>query len=122
MVDFKPLDPECPIEQQLGVDAGPVVLVNVFTVDPVDEDALVEAWRNDALWMKKQPGYINTQLHKAIGESCMYMNYAVWGSVEEFRTAFSHPEFQEQLSHYPSSAVSAPHLFEKVAVPNCCTA
>ena len=122
MVNFKPLDPECPIELQLGSDTGPVVLVNVFTVDPADQDALIEAWRNDALWMKKQPGYINTQLHKAIGESCMYMNYAVWDSVEDFRAAFSNPEFQEQLNHYPSSAVSAPHLFEKVAVPNCCTA
>jgi heme-degrading monooxygenase HmoA len=121
MVDFKPLDPEFPIEQQLGVKTGPVVLVNVFTVDEADQEALIEAWRNDALWMKKQPGYINTQLHKAVGGSCMYMNYAVWDSVEDFRAAFSHPEFQEQLSHYPSSAVSAPHLFEKVAVPNCCT-
>lgn len=122
MIDFKPLDPLFPIEQQLGVKTGPVVLVNVFTVDEADQEALIEAWRNDALWMKKQPGYINTQLHKAVGASCMYMNYAVWDTVEDFRAAFVHPEFQEQLSHYPSSAVSAPHLFEKIAVPNCCTA
>lgn len=52
MVDFKPLDPEFPIEQQLGVKTGPVVLVNVFTVDEADQEALIEAWRNDALWMK----------------------------------------------------------------------
>lgn len=122
MVKFEPLDPGFPIEQQLGAEAGPVVLVNVFTVDPADQDALLEAWRNDALWMKKQPGYISTQLHKAVGDSSMYLNYAVWDSVEDFRTAFSNPEFQKALSHYPSSAVSAPHLFEKTAVPNCCTA
>lgn len=53
MVNFKPLDPDFPIQQQLGVEAGPVVLLNVFTVDPVDQEALVAAWRNDALWMKK---------------------------------------------------------------------
>jgi hypothetical protein len=29
MVDVKPLDPEFPIQQQLGVDTGPVVLVNL---------------------------------------------------------------------------------------------
>ena len=78
MIDFKPLDPEFPIDRQMGVDAGPVVLVNVFTVDAADQDALVEAWKADALWMKRQPGYISTQLHKAIGESSMYLNYAVW--------------------------------------------
>lgn len=122
MVNVKPLDPNFPIQQQMGTDAGPVVLVNVFTVDPGDQDELIEAWRNDALWMKKQPGYISTQLHKAIGESSMYLNYAIWDSVADFRTAFSNPEFQNALSHYPSSAVTAPHLFEKIAVPNCCTA
>ena len=121
MVSFKPLDPEFPIERQLGIDAGPVILVNLFTVDPVDQDALVEAWKSDAQWMKKQPGYISTQLHKAIGDGSMYLNYAVWDSVADFRAAFSNPEFQQQLGHYPSSAVTAPHLFEKIAVPNCCT-
>lgn len=122
MVDFKPLDPEFPIEQQLGIDAGPVVLVNIFTVDPADQQDLVQAWRDDALWMKKQPGYISTQLHKAVGDGSMYMNYAVWDSVADFRAAFSNPNFQQHLNHYPSSAATAPHLFEKIAVPNCCTA
>ncbi len=122
MVNFKPLDPDCPIDQQLGVDAAPVVLVNLFTVDVDDQDALIAAWKNDALWMKKQPGYISTQLHKAVGESCMYLNYAIWDSVADFRAAFTNPEFQNALSHYPSSAVTAPYLFEKVAVQNCCTA
>ena len=122
MVNVKPLDPTFPIQQQLGVEAGPVVLVNVFTVDPSDQEAMVEAWRKDALWMKKQPGYISTQLHKAVGESSMYSNYAIWDSVADFRAAFSDPEFQSALSHYPSSAAAAPHLFEKIAVPNCCTA
>lgn len=121
-MDIKALDPEYPIQQQLGIEAGPIVLVNIFTVDPADQDALIEAWRNDALWMKKQPGYISTQLHKAIGESSMYLNYAVWDFVADFRTAFAHPEFKNALGHYPSSAVAAPHLFEKIAVPNCCTA
>ncbi|MEM8812480.1 MAG: antibiotic biosynthesis monooxygenase family protein [Pseudomonadota bacterium] len=122
MVAFKPLDPKVSIQQQLGVDAGPVVLINVFTVDASEQKALIEAWRSDALWMQKQPGYISTQLHKAVGESSMYLNYAIWESVSDFRAAFSNPEFQNALGHYPESAVAAPHLFEKIAVPNCCKA
>ena len=122
MVNMKPLDPNFPIQQQMSIDAGPVVLINIFTVDPRDQDALVQAWRSDALWMKQQPGYISTQLHKAIGSSNMYLNYAIWDSVADFRAAFSNPEFQQELSHYPSSAVTAPHLFKKIAVQNCCTA
>ena len=122
MVSFKPLDPNFPIQQQLGLEAGPIVLVNVFSVDASEQDALVEAWRNDALWMKRQPGYISTQLHKAVGDSNLFFNYAIWDSIADFRTAFSHPDFQNALSHYPSTAESAPHLFEKIAVANCCTA
>ena len=122
MVSFKSLDPEFPIEQQMSIDAGPVVLINLFTVDSKEQDALIEAWKADALYMKSQPGYISTQLHKAVGGSCMFLNYAVWDSVSDFRSAFSKPEFQNALNHYPSSAVTAPHLFEKIAVPNCCTA
>lgn len=60
MVDVQPLDPKVPIEAQLGADAAPVVLVNLFTVDPADVDALLAAWEHDANWMKRQPGYIST--------------------------------------------------------------
>jgi len=34
MPQFKPMDPNFPIQQQIAVDAEPVVLVNVFTLDP----------------------------------------------------------------------------------------
>ena len=120
-MNFEALDPSFPLEKQFSTEAGPIVLVNIFTIDPNDQEALVEAWRNDALWLKQQKGYISTQLHKAVGESSMYLNYAVWDSVADFRSAFANPEFQKALSHYPSSTVAAPHLFEKIAVSNCRT-
>jgi heme-degrading monooxygenase HmoA len=122
MVNFEPLDPKVPIDAQLGADAAPVVLVNLFTVDPADADALLAAWERDANWMKRQPGYISTQLHRAIGGSSLFLNYAVWESVAHFQAAFTHPEFRSALGAYPSSAVARPHLFTKVAVPNLCTA
>jgi hypothetical protein len=67
--------------------------------------------------MKRQPGFIWIQRHRAIGESPTYLNYAVWESTADFRAEFTHPEFMAKLSVYPSSAVAAPHLFQKVAVP-----
>jgi hypothetical protein len=30
---LRPLDPAFPIERQFGIDTGPAVLVNVFTLD-----------------------------------------------------------------------------------------
>jgi heme-degrading monooxygenase HmoA len=119
---MRPLDPAFPIERQIAIDASPVVLVNVFTLDKADEQTFLKAWQDDALFMKRQPGLISTQLHRAIGESPTYLNSAIWESTADFRAAFTHPEFRAKLSTYPSSAVASPHLFQKVAVPGICTA
>lgn len=121
-MQLRELDATFPIGRQLGAEASPAVLVNVFEVDPSEADALVRAWETDARWMKRQPGYISAQLHRPVGESRLYMNYAVWESVAHFRAAFTNPEFQAALAHYPQSTVAAPHLFQKVAVSGICTA
>ena len=119
---LRPLDPAFPIDRQLAVDATPVVLVNLITLDKADEPRFLEAWQNDAAFMKRQPGFISTQLHRAIGDSSAYVNYAVWESTAHYRTAFTHPEFKASLAAYPSSVVAIPHLFQKVAVPGICVA
>lgn len=119
---LRPLDPSFPIERQLAIEAAPVVLVNIFTLDKADETTFLKVWQDDAAFMKQLPGFISTQLHRAIGDSPMYLNYAVWETTSAFQAAFAHPEFRSKLSAYPSSAVAAPHLFQKVAVPGICVA
>lgn len=122
MPQMRPLDPAFPIDRQIAVDASPVVLVNVFTLDQADEQVFLQAWQADAEVMKRQPGFISTQLHRAIGDSPAYFNYAVWESTADFRAAFANPEFRAKLSAYPASAIASPHLFQKVAVPGICVA
>ena len=120
MSPLRALDPTFPIERQVFLDASPVVLVNLFTLDKADEPAFLQAWQDDALFMKQQPGFISTQLHRAIGDSPTYLNYAVWETTAHFRAAFINPEFRAKLSGYPPSAVASPHLFQKIAVPGVC--
>jgi heme-degrading monooxygenase HmoA len=122
MTLLRPLDPAFPIERQIAIDASPVVLVNVFTLDKADEPTFLKTWQDDAEFMKRRPGFISTQLHRAVGENPTFLNYAVWESIAAFRVAFTHPEFVAKLSAYPSSAVASPHLFQKVAVPGICIA
>ena len=127
MMTFEPLDPRVPITKQLEItnqleeNVSPVVLINVFKVDSDDADELLKAWEHDANWMKMQPGYISTQLHRGIAGSSVFLNYAVWESVKHFQSAFTHPEFRSRLSAYPSSTIAQPHLFSRVAVSNLCT-
>jgi heme-degrading monooxygenase HmoA len=121
VMTFEEMDLHVPLRQQLGEPhVGPVVLVNTFTVAPEDCDALVRSWADDAAFMKRQPGFITTQLHRGIGGSRVFLNYAVWESIEAFKAAFAQPEFRERLAGYPPTAVASPHLFDKVAVPGIC--
>lgn len=122
MPQMRPMDPAFPIDRQIAIDASPVVLVNVFTLDLADEETFLKAWQDDAAFMKRQAGFISTQLHRAIGDSPTYLNYAVWDSTADFRAAFTHPEFRAKLSAYPASAVASPHLFQTVAVSGICVA
>ncbi|HEV7221912.1 MAG TPA: antibiotic biosynthesis monooxygenase family protein [Pirellulales bacterium] len=92
MIQLRPLDPNVPIFQQINSDLSPVVLVNIFQVTEGDIPALLTAWEKDANWMKQQPGFISTQMHRGIAGSTVFMNYAVWESVALFRAAFQHPE------------------------------
>jgi heme-degrading monooxygenase HmoA len=122
MPQMRALDPAFPIERQLSVEASPVVLVNVFALEQSDEARFLEAWRDDASFMRRQPGFISTQLHRAVGESPTFLNYAVWESTAAFRAAFTHPDFRARVAAYPSSTVVSPHLFQRVAVTGVCVA
>ncbi len=108
--------------QQLQQETGPVVLINTFNVAPADADRLLAVWAEDAAFMKRQPGFISTQLHRGIAGSTVLVNVAVWESAEALRAAFFSPEFQAHVGRYPDSTVTQPHLFEKVAVPGICVA
>jgi len=120
MLQFQPLDQNVSIFQQLDTEASPVILVNMFQVAEAEIPALLKAWENDANWLKRQPGYISTQLHQAIGGSTLLFNYAVWESVAHFSDAFNHPDFKSALEQYPSSTIASPHLFRRITVPNLC--
>ena len=122
MPTLTPLDDRFPIRQQLALDAGPVVLVNLIRLDASNESAFFETWTDDAAFMKRQPGFLWTQLHRALGPAPAFLNYAALESTAHFRNAFGHPDFLAKLGAYPSSITIAPHLFEKVAVPGICAA
>ena len=120
MPKFVEMDENTSFFAQMDRDLGTVILINEFTVAPEDTEGFLKAWTADALVMKQQPGFISTQLHRGIGGSRLFVNYAVWESVADFKRAFNNPEFQARMQDYPPSVVASPHLFQKVAVPRVC--
>ena len=121
-VKLAEMDDRVTFAEQLQQETGPVVLINTFNVAPEDADRLLTVWAEDAAFMKRQPGFILTQLHRGIAGSATFVNVAVWESAQALRAAFFSPEFQAHVGRYPEGTVTRPHLFEKVAVPGICVA
>lgn len=114
------MDEMITLSAQMEQNVSPVILINKFNVKSEDVDQLIKAWAADAAYFKQQPGFISAQLHRGIRGSCVFINYAVWESTQQFKEAFNRPEFKSKLGAYPDSTTTSPHLFKKVAVSGIC--
>ena len=74
------------IEEKIG---GSVILINKFNVEPNKIEQFLKDWGEDATNFKQQPILISTQLHKGIGKSSVFINYAVWESMEHYKNAIN---------------------------------
>jgi heme-degrading monooxygenase HmoA len=114
---LKETDEHTTYMKQLQENDGPVVLINQFTVAPDDAERFIDVWADDAAYMKRQRGFISTQLHRGTAGSGTFVNLAVWESAQALGEAFRSPEFQQRIARYPESTVASPHVFKRVAVP-----
>lgn len=121
MLKHVEMDPGLPLQKQVldAVDE-PVILINLFNVDPKDTQAFKAAWGRDAAFFRAQPGYISAQLHQGIAGSSMWLNYAVFESAAAFGATMKQPEFGPLRGIYPDSATAHPHLFRRVTIPGIC--
>ncbi|MFJ9889445.1 antibiotic biosynthesis monooxygenase family protein [Streptomyces sp. NPDC091287] len=122
MIRLGELDPATPFPAQLQStgDDGPVTLFNTITAPEGHVPEVIQAWTADAAFMKAAPGFVRAQLYQGTAGSNVLVNIAVWETVEQLREAFSSPEFQTNLAHYPDGTVATPHLFHKRAVAGIC--
>ena len=83
-----------------GIDQ-PTILLSII---PEEFDQFLKGWGAEAKRFKEQPGFISPQLHKGVGGSGTFVNYAVWESVAHFRKVVNVVmDPQDRLSAYPPS-------------------
>ena len=127
MAKFVEMDERIKFKEQTeekGIN-GQVILINKFNVNPNKVERFLEDWGKDAINFKQQPGFISAQLHKGIGNSSVFINYAVWEALEHYKKAINKLLFSSDpqspiLKYDDESLVISPHLFRKVAVPGIC--
>jgi quinol monooxygenase YgiN len=102
MAKIVEMDERITISAQWEENVGPVILINKFGVNPEDLDLFLKAWADEARNFKKQPGFISTQLHRRIGGSSVFANYAVWEFATHFKKAVNNVmNAKDRMSAYP---------------------
>ncbi|MCS6622337.1 antibiotic biosynthesis monooxygenase [Roseibacterium beibuensis] len=66
-----------------------VTLINVFEVPEGRLSETISAWEAARDYLEEQPGYVSTELHRALAEDARFalVNVAIWRSVDDFMAA-----------------------------------
>jgi quinol monooxygenase YgiN len=91
-----------------------VTLINVFTVEPENQqrlvDLLVEATEGI---MKDLPGFVSANIHRSL-DGVRVANYAQWRSRADFEAMLKNPEAQAHMKPIMDIAQFDAHLYEVV--------
>jgi heme-degrading monooxygenase HmoA len=89
-----------------------VTLINVFTVEPANQQKLVDMLvETTEKMMKHVPGFVSASIHKSL-DGVRVVNYAQWRSKQDFDAMRNSSAAQEHMK--PFFEISKPdfHLYE----------
>ena len=95
---------------------APVILINPFEVPKGKEDECLAFWEKAAAYLKQQPGFISTRLHRALSPEARFhfINIAEWQSAELFQAAVGSAGFQRLIEPYMTICPHYPGLYEVI--------
>ena len=91
-----------------------VILINPFEVPPgTDDEQFLRGWERAADYMRVQPGFVSTRLHRALTPDARFrfVNVAEWASPQDFHAAVGSDEFREIAK---GGGPASPALYEVV--------
>ena len=96
----------------IATDQDLITLVNVFTVEPERQAALVGllADATTAIF-HRFPGFVSANIHRSL-DGTKVVNYAQWRRVEDYEAMLADPVARQHMSEAAAAAVSfEPHLY-----------
>ncbi|WP_409182689.1 putative quinol monooxygenase [Amycolatopsis sp. VS8301801F10] len=95
----------------ISTDADVATLVNVFTVAPEKQQALVAVLTTATEEvMRHRPGFVSANIH-ASTDGTRVVNYAQWASADAFHAMLADPHCREHMSAATALAEDDPHLY-----------
>ena len=101
-------DTDPPIDAEID---APVVLINVFKVQPEKQDALIEMLAAMTRAQVGLPGFVSATLHRGLNGKTV-ANHAVWRSVEDWKAMTRDPGVAAAMSPIMAIATFEPNLYE----------
>jgi heme-degrading monooxygenase HmoA len=97
-----------------GEDPGGVVLINAFEVPADTDDAFLASWEASRQFLRAQPGYLATRLHRSLSPEpdFRFVNVGRYANPQAFQAAISQPKFREAAAAIQHRA--HPGLYEVV--------
>ncbi len=90
---------ECDVEGQ-GEQDG-VFMINVITVPDEGSEEFLEHWDRITEYMRRQRGFVRTNLYRRFDDPLQWVNVSVFESTESIRAAFSTEEFDRLAESHP---------------------
>jgi quinol monooxygenase YgiN len=91
---------------------GPITLINVFTVEPADQQQLIELLtRATEDFVRHAPGFIAARLHRSLDGTKVTM-YAQWRSTAEYEAMRAGPAPLPYLQRALAIAKFEPGMYE----------
>lgn len=100
----------------ISTDQQLATLVNVFTVSPDNQQALVHLLvAATEQTMRERPGFISANIHASL-DGTRVVNYAQWRTAEDFQAMLGAPEAQQHFDAANAIASAEPHLYTVASV------
>jgi heme-degrading monooxygenase HmoA len=98
----------------ISKDNKVATLINVFTVEPENQQKLVEMLiKATEKSMNALPGFVSASIHKG-SDGKRVTNYVQWRSAEDFQAMLKNPQAVEHMKPIMAIATFDAHLYEVV--------
>ena len=92
-----------------------VTLINVFTVEPENQQRLVDIFVEAGHAMSERSGFISANIHKSL-DGTRVINYVQWRSKEDFEAISNHPDTTSHINEIKKLAKGNTSFYEVCAV------
>jgi heme-degrading monooxygenase HmoA len=96
---------------EIKADDELLTLINLFNVEPQNQEELIKILKGGTTLLSKQPGYISAAIHRS-KDGKHAVVYSQWRSQEDFQAVRNNPALQQYFARVREIATFEPISYE----------